>query len=55
MSYRVGFVSLGCAKNQVDCEQMMFLLRQAGVFACRLKRIAGLLLHNTLSKGKRLG
>lgn len=30
MSYRVGFVSLGCAKNQVDCEQMMFLLRQAG-------------------------
>ena len=26
----IGFISLGCAKNQVDCEQMMYLLRQAG-------------------------
>ena len=26
----IGFISLGCAKNQVDCEQMMFLLQQAG-------------------------
>ena len=23
-------VSLGCAKNQVDAEQMLFLLQQAG-------------------------
>jgi len=30
MSATIGFISLGCAKNQVDCEQMMFLLRQAG-------------------------
>ena len=30
MSTSVGFISLGCAKNQIDCEQMMFLLRQAG-------------------------
>ena len=27
---KVGFISLGCAKNQVDCEQMMFLLQEAG-------------------------
>lgn len=27
---KIGFISLGCAKNQVNCEQMMFLLRQAG-------------------------
>lgn len=27
---KVGFISLGCAKNQVDCEHMMFLLQQAG-------------------------
>ena len=27
---RVGFISLGCAKNQVDCEQMMFRMREAG-------------------------
>lgn len=26
----VGIISLGCAKNQVDTEQMLFLLRQAG-------------------------
>ena len=30
MANTVGFISLGCAKNQVDCEQMMFLLQQAG-------------------------
>lgn len=29
MSYSVGFISLGCAKNQVDCEQMMFRLQEA--------------------------
>ena len=27
---KIGFISLGCAKNQVNCEQMMYLLRQAG-------------------------
>lgn len=26
----IGFISLGCAKNQVNCEQMMYLLREAG-------------------------
>lgn len=30
MSESVGFISLGCAKNQVDCEQMMFRLQEAG-------------------------
>lgn len=30
MSHTVGMISLGCAKNQVDAEQMLFLLRQAG-------------------------
>ena len=30
MSYKVGFISLGCAKNQVDCEQMMFRMQEAG-------------------------
>ncbi len=27
---KIGFISLGCAKNQVNCEQIMYLLRQAG-------------------------
>ncbi len=30
MAASVGFVSLGCAKNQVNTEQMIYLLRQAG-------------------------
>ena len=30
MPYKVSFVSLGCAKNQVNCEQMMALVANAG-------------------------
>lgn len=30
MAYKIGMVSLGCAKNRVDAEMMMFTLRQAG-------------------------
>lgn len=30
MAHTIGFISLGCAKNQIDCEQMMFLLQEAG-------------------------
>ena len=30
MSYKVAFISLGCAKNQVNAEQMMALCQQAG-------------------------
>ncbi len=26
----IGFISLGCPKNQVDCERMMFRVREAG-------------------------
>ena len=29
MPYRIAFVSLGCAKNLVNTEQMMALCRQA--------------------------
>ena len=27
---RIGFISLGCAKNQVDCERMMYRVQDAG-------------------------
>ena len=27
---KIGFISLGCAKNQVDCEGMMYRVREAG-------------------------
>ena len=30
MSYKVSFISLGCAKNQVNCEQMMATVQAAG-------------------------
>ena len=30
MSERIGMVSLGCAKNQVNAEQMLYLLQEAG-------------------------
>ena len=30
MPYQIHFISLGCAKNVVNCEQMMSLCRQAG-------------------------
>lgn len=30
MSYRIGLVSLGCAKNRVDAEMMLFTLKNAG-------------------------
>lgn len=30
MGYKVAIVSLGCPKNQVDAEQMLYLLQQAG-------------------------
>ena len=30
MSYHISFISLGCAKNLVNCEQMMALCRDAG-------------------------
>ena len=30
----IGFISLGCAKNQVDCERMMYRVREAGHTVC---------------------
>ena len=30
MPYKIYFLSLGCAKNQVNCEQMMSLVQAAG-------------------------
>ena len=30
MGNKIGMISLGCAKNQVNAEQMLYLLREAG-------------------------
>ena len=34
----IGFISLGCAKNQVDCERMMYRVQEAGhsIKKCRI-------------------
>ena len=34
MPYKLHFISLGCAKNTVNCEQMMELCRSAGMELC---------------------
>ncbi len=31
---KIGFISLGCAKNQVDCERMMYRVQEAGHDVC---------------------
>ncbi len=31
---KIGFISLGCAKNQVDCERMMYRVQEAGHTIC---------------------
>ena len=43
----VSFISLGCAKNQVDCEQMMYLMAQAGWEICPEPEDVDLVVVNT--------
>ena len=47
MSYSVGFVSLGCAKNQVNTEQMIYLLREAGYSISEVPDMVDLAVVNT--------
>ena len=47
MSYSVGFVSLGCANNQVNTEQMIYLLREAGYFISEVPDQVDLAVINT--------
>lgn len=47
MGNRVGVISLGCAKNQVNAEQMMFLLQEAGYELLPTVEGADLVIINT--------
>ena len=47
MGNRVGVISLGCAKNQVNAEQMMFLLQEAGFVIQPTVEGADLVIINT--------
>lgn len=47
MPYKLHFISLGCAKNVVNCEQMMDLCRQAGHTLCPASEGADVVIINT--------
>lgn len=47
MPYTVGMVSLGCAKNRVDAEMMLFTLRQAGYKIVEEAAMADVAIINT--------
>ncbi|NLV49224.1 MAG: 30S ribosomal protein S12 methylthiotransferase RimO [Clostridiales bacterium] len=47
MPYKVGMVSLGCAKNLVDSEQMLWLIRDAGYELCSELSEADAIVVNT--------
>ena len=47
MPYKLHFISLGCAKNVVNCEQMMDLCRQAGHTLCPAPEGADVVIINT--------
>ena len=44
---KVSFLSLGCAKNLVNCEQMMALTRDSGHTLCKEPAGADVVLINT--------
>ena len=47
MDYKVGIVSLGCAKNRVDAEMMMFKLRKSGYKVISEPSLADVAIINT--------
>ena len=47
MKHTVSFISLGCAKNQVDCEQMMYRMAEAGWELCPEPEDVDLVVVNT--------
>lgn len=47
MSYKVGMVSLGCSKNQVDGEMLLATVHQAGYTLCNSEEEADAVIVNT--------
>jgi len=47
MPYKLHFISLGCAKNVVNCEQMMSLCREAGHSLCPAPEGSDVVIINT--------
>lgn len=44
---KIGFISLGCAKNQVDCERMMYRVSEAGHAVCAAESGCDIVVINT--------
>ena len=53
MAIKVGMVSLGCAKNQVDGEMLMANLKNAGFELCDDAALADVAIVNTCDAEKR--
>ncbi|MDE5992619.1 MAG: 30S ribosomal protein S12 methylthiotransferase RimO, partial [Oscillospiraceae bacterium] len=49
MAVRVGMVSLGCTKNQVDAERMLYNIREAGYQLVGDAALADIAVINTCS------
>lgn len=47
MAYKVGIISLGCAKNRVDAEMLLFRIRNAGYKLCEDVAMADVAIINT--------
>lgn len=47
MSIKVGMVSLGCSKNQVDAERMLFKIKNAGYELCQDPALSDIVIINT--------
>ena len=47
MSYKIGMVSLGCPKNQVDAERMLSELKAAGFEITNEEEKADVIIVNT--------
>lgn len=47
MAYKVGIISLGCAKNRVDAEMLLYRIRNAGYKLCEDVAMADVAIINT--------
>ncbi len=47
MEYKVGIISLGCAKNRVDAEMLLYRIRKAGFKLCEDVAMADVAIINT--------
>lgn len=47
MAYKVGIISLGCAKNRVDAEMLLYRIRNAGFKLCEDVAMADVAIINT--------